>query len=393
MAVPDIGSIDYVKYTNVTRCFQIILKAAETSRTRIAEISRISKVTVSSCVDFLLDKKLICEVGFQESRRGRKPTLITVNPNAGILLGIEADVVCSKYIVTDFAGKLLEQGPIPCEVDNPETFMAQVQKLVLRICEDYPGYEHGLIGVGIALSGYYDERSGLVSYVANRASWNGYPLKANFQKIFPDIPLIVNRLANAGAICEGFLDTSLLNNDSIAFLHCSWGLGVGIYQNRPGKPGLINGSSRFGHTTINYNGRLCSCGNRGCLESYASLRALYRKIFPERSISSHCIDDLTACFDQKDPALLTALDEIVLYLSIGLSNVVNAYQPRKIYIGGLIQLFLTEENLTQIRRSVEATVPDVFRQDLQIELPAHGIYSALYGCIGDVRNRILQFVF
>ena len=51
--------------------------------------------------------------------------------------------------------------------------------------------------------------------------------------------------------------------------------------------------------------------------------------FPERSISSHCIDDLTACFDQKDPALLTALDEIVLYLSIGLSNVVNAYQPRK----------------------------------------------------------------
>ena len=173
MAVPDIGSIDYVKYTNVTRCFQIILKASETSRTRIAEISRISKVTVSSCVDFLLDKKLICEVGFQESRRGRKPTLITVNPNAGILLGIEADVVYSKYIVTDFAGKLLEQGPIPCEVDNPETFMAQVQKLVLRICEDYPGYEHGLIGVGIALSGYYDERSGLVSYVANRASWNG----------------------------------------------------------------------------------------------------------------------------------------------------------------------------------------------------------------------------
>ena len=83
MAVPDIGSIDYVKYTNVTRCFQIILKAAETSRTRIAEISRISKVTVSSCVDFLLDKKLICEVGFQESRRGRKPTLITVIPMPG----------------------------------------------------------------------------------------------------------------------------------------------------------------------------------------------------------------------------------------------------------------------------------------------------------------------
>lgn len=91
--------------------------------------------------------------------------------------------------------------------------------------------------------------------------------------------------------------------------------------------------------------------------------------------------------------MLAALDEIILYLSIGLSNVVNAYQPRKIYIGGLIQLFLTEENLTQIRRSVEAAVPDVFRQDLQIELPAHGIYSALYGCIGDVRNRILQFVF
>ena len=168
----------------------------------------------------------------------------------------------------------------------------------------------------------------------------------------------------------------------------------GIYQNRPGKPGLINGSSRFGHTTINYNGRLCSCGNRGCLESYASLRALYRKIFPERSISSHCIDDLTACFDQKDPALLTALDEIVLYLSIGLSNVVNAYQPRKIYIGGLIQLFLTEENLTQIRRSVEATVPGVTSVRIfRSSFPHTGYYSALYGCIGDVRNRILQFVF
>lgn len=72
MAVPDIGSIDYVKYTNVTRCFQIILKAAETSRTRIAEISRISKVTVSSCVDFLLDKKLICEVWLPGIPPGKK---------------------------------------------------------------------------------------------------------------------------------------------------------------------------------------------------------------------------------------------------------------------------------------------------------------------------------
>lgn len=391
MFVPEVGSIDYVKYLNVSRVLRLILHHQPISRTQLAEMSGLSKVTVSSCVDCLLEKQLIKQSGFGDVKRGRPRIQLCANERAGILVGVEAAVTHNRLIVTDFSGTLLEDKDLPGMLQGPHEFMRELAGELFRIYAVYTGYVHSLMGVGLSLFGHYSQTTGCIEYVASRKDWAGFPIQAEFQKYFPDLPLCCDRMSNLsamGELCFGARDL----NHMLAFLACSWGIGVGMFRYVEAAQELQSIPSRFGHTIIHVGGKLCSCGNLGCLEAYASTRALFEEIYPGEPASRERLNELLLRDQSGDHLVNGAVDRTLSYLAVGAANLINAYRPQELCIGGFMQSFLTEERLSALRISVEQMVPEVFRHNVTITTPQLGNLSSLYGCVASIRNRVLEYI-
>ena len=147
-----------------------LLKSQPTSRAELAKLCGFSKVTASSCVDWLLDKGLVQELGVTEIRRGRPPMLLSVNGAAGVLVGIEADKISSKIAVTDLAGSLLERHDLPAIDSDPQKFVGQVSHYLMQFRKAYADRRLGVAGVGFAIVGSYNQEEGIIEYVANQTN-------------------------------------------------------------------------------------------------------------------------------------------------------------------------------------------------------------------------------
>lgn len=116
------------------------------------------------------------------------------------------------------------------------------------------------------------------------------------------------------------------------------GTGIGgavIYNNKLLEPNGVPGFE-FSHTIIQKNGNLCNCGKRGCFETYASLKRFKEKISKEFNLNS--LDgDIIREFIRNNPdnsTLKYMINNYVEDLSIGISNIINIFEPDAICIGG-----------------------------------------------------------
>lgn len=365
-----------------------LLASQPASRVQLAKQCGFSKVTASHCVEWLLEKGLVQELGVTEIRRGRPPMLLSVSGEAGVLVGIEADKISSKIAVVDLAGSLLERHDLPAIEADPRKFVDQVSGHLKLFQEKYADRRLGVMGIGFAIVGAYNQEEGVIEYVANQMEWNHYPFRLEMLKMNQNIPYLVSQIARAsarGEVCFG----NKRGPGYLAFISANWGTGVGLYDRDSGESPL---ETRFGHATIDYQGKPCICGNRGCLEAYASIRTLFERFYPGQTPSGHQFQILVERLWAGDPAVTEAVEEMAAYLAIGIVNVINAYNPREICIGGLLGFLITEPVLAAIQRRVQEMVPPHFRRNLRITVSSLGDMAAVYGCVAMVRERLPELL-
>jgi predicted NBD/HSP70 family sugar kinase len=137
------------------------------------------------------------------------------------------------------------------------------------------------------------------------------------------------------------------------------------------------------------NGKKCSCGNKGCWEAYASVVALYELIDPEALANqplvpfSHILERI----ERLDPVCLSAVYELGHYLGIGLVNVINAYFPRTICIGGYLGM-IGALLLNSVRTVLAERIPDYFLEDFNLFCSHLGEDGAAYGAISLVIEHL-----
>jgi len=134
-----------------------------------------------------------------------------------------------------------------------------------------------------------------------------------------------------------------------------------------------------GHMSIESDGRLCSCGSRGCWELYASERAYaYAAESGQPSLPAETTPELTAYARSGDPVVLSLYQEIGRRLGIGITNLVNGFNPEKIVVGG---------PLTEAKEWIEPSMLDTIaeralpyhRRELAVSFSELGSRSAVLG--------------
>lgn len=203
-------------------------------------------------------------------------------------------------------------------------------------------YDNNIIGIGFGIAGIIDRKNGVVISSPNIPLIDGFRIKEIFTKEF-SLPVEIENDANAYALGEKLIGSGKDFNNFIVFT-LGTGLGSGVIY----KGKVFEGAVEAGHMVIEPEGRFCTCGSFGCLESYASGRGVVDKVISslEKGAESILRGVYNGNFYKITPEIVykTALDGDALcrevfretgrYLGIGIANLVNIFSPEAVIIGG-----------------------------------------------------------
>lgn len=199
--------------------------------------------------------------------------------------------------------------------------------------------------IGIGIPGIADVKGDNIIYCTN-LHWSNVPLGKNLRRKF-NIPINIENDATIAGIAEAALGVTKGYSNSV-FITLGTGVGGGIIINHKVHAGNHGIASEIGHMIVGENFYDCNCGNNGCLETFASSRAIQKYVINE--IENGCNDTLILsrvnnieeidarlifqCAKLGDRLSNKAVDRMVKYFTIGIANIINIIDPDIIAIGG-----------------------------------------------------------
>ncbi|MGH9511169.1 MAG: ROK family protein [Terriglobales bacterium] len=193
-------------------------------------------------------------------------------PNFSI--GVDLGGTNLRIAAVDENGTLLEKVTLGTEVSRGRApVIANMCEAIHRLSQGYEGAST-LLGVGIGVPGIIDVQTGVMRGAANLPGWAGASVKAEIEGCLR-APVMLENDANMAALGEKWLGAGR-NVAHLAALTLGTGVGGGLVFNGRIWSGMTGMAGEVGHTTVEPDGVQCGCGNRGCLEQYASATAIVR---------------------------------------------------------------------------------------------------------------------
>jgi glucokinase len=193
-------------------------------------------------------------------------------PNFSI--GVDLGGTNLRIAAVDEHGNLMEKVTLGVKtIVGRDEVLNQMSEAIEQAKQKYRS-AGSLLGVGVGLPGIIDMQTGLMRESPNLPGWAEYPVRAEIEKRMGATVILEND-ANAAALGEKWLGAARHVGD---MLMITLGTGVGGGMVLGGKiwHGMTGMAGEFGHMTIEPEGPLCGCGNRGCLEQYSSATAVVR---------------------------------------------------------------------------------------------------------------------
>lgn len=398
------GAQAQVRETNLSLIMQRLHEQHALSRAALADITGLNKSTVSSLVQQLMEMSFVHEVGLNSGGVGRPSMQLEFNPEAGIMVSCELGVDFISAICTTFAAEVIWRHKESTRGLLDQT--AIIHQLLALLHEALrSGRRHcpqcgPLMGLALGVPGLVDRANGTLLFAPN-LGWRDVALRDYLAESFAGVPVFVDNEANMAALGENLFGAARGYRD-VLFISAGVGLGGAIVRSDQLVRGTTGFAGEFGHMTVDPDGELCNCGNRGCWETCVSQSAVFRHI--RRSIAQgrdsllllltgSNLDQLSIplvveAARSGDSVALDALARVGEALGTGLASLVNALNPDLVVFGGILSLggeFLmpvVEQVLRQraLRWNAEAT---------RLILARHGVDACVMGGIATIFQAIL----
>lgn len=356
-----------LKRINRTVLLRLLIVQPELSRARLAQESGLTKSTVSALVRELLDENWLSEANgpVAASGMGRPSTPLRINGNVRVLIGVEIAVECLRIVCVSLTGYVISQAEEPLNSTQPDSVCKQTAQLVLALCAKLQAAKLQLSGVGVCLPGTINDDSGIVRFAPN-LGWRGVGFLNMLCTAFSSAGVPATRVhlqndADAAALGE-YEFTSGKSEDPLIFINCDVGVGAGIVLNDGLFTGAVGMAGEIGHSILQVNGPLCSCGRSGCAEAFIGSRAL----------RTH-----------------SQIDRAGQFLGVLIQNLDVTFNPRTIVIGGKSCVDLPDlmacaiGTLTGYAQRAGMPMP-------KVRAARYGLQAAAVGAAALVLHRILR---
>lgn len=320
------GDLALIKKMNTSIVLDAVLKYAPLSRAQISELTGLNKATVSSLVQDLIDSHLVIESGPGQSSGGRKPVILLFNGTAGYAVGIDLGVNYIRGSLVDLEGNVIDEQQRALKQHDAEFAINQLAECIEMLISKAPESPYGIVGIGVGVPGIVDAH-GTILFAPN-LKWRQVELQKLLEERF-NMPVTIDNEANAGAQGEQKYGAGRGIRNQI-YVSVGIGIGTGIILDKHLYKGASGFSGELGHLSIEYDGKPCSCGNRGCWELYASENALLERA---ALLGYDNLDDLLLAAADGDEKVRELIHSIGDYLGAGIANIVNVFNPDVVIIG------------------------------------------------------------
>jgi len=299
------------------------------------------------------------------------------------VIGIDLGGTNTKFGIIDRGGKLASSGTLPTPASGGRRTLLDHLKKIAAVCLRAPcDTGSAPAALGVATAGWVDPHSGVVVYATeNLPGWTGTNLKKELAEAV-HIPVAVENDANALAVAEKAFGRAR-HADTFVCFTLGTGVGGGCYTHGRLHRGAHFFANGLGHIQLDPAGPPCTCGQRGCLETYTNAAALMRYA---AGCGFATPEEVIRAANAGDAAAQTALREYARNLARGCASVVHLLDPEMIVLsGGLAQdnpQLLTDLS-DELSRHVMAWEP----RGLKIEASPLGYYAGVLGaaaCAFDV---------
>jgi predicted NBD/HSP70 family sugar kinase/biotin operon repressor len=372
---------------NRSRVLRELALLGKTSRAEIARRTGLSRTTVSSIVAELQRSGLVTEPQPENGHvtsGGRPPTVIALDAGAGVAAGIDFGKRHLAVAVSDLGHTVLSEKWRDMDEDyTAQDGIARALDLFESTLAESGASHAEVIGVGIGLPGPLHVPTGTVGSATILPGWAGVRVVEEIERRL-SLPVYVENDANLGALAEGMWGSGRTCT-TFVYLKVATGVGAGLITHS----GLVHGAGgtagEIGHVTVDDDGDICRCGNRGCLETLASAPAVARMLEPGLG-TTLAPDEIVERARQGDPACSRALADAGRHLGAAAATLCNLFNPERIAVGGTLGA-ADELLLEPLRESVRLRAIASAAEDVEIVPAELGERAELLGAVALVLDK------
>lgn len=344
------GDAAFIKKINRSLIIKEIVKAGMISRADLSKVTNLTRATISAQVADLLDEGLIVETQLEHYSVGRKPIMLSLNGPAGYALGIDLDYGQIAFTLTDLLGKPVSSNIIKIHTTDYTDILKILIEQINEYKAEYSDSRYGIVGVVIAIHGLVSKEE--VIHFVPRMRWHDINLK-DALKTQIGINVYVENNANLSSLAERVFVHHETDNLLCATLYS--GIGLGMMMDNEFFRGHDGFAGEAGHMIIVPEGKPCNCGNKGCWEKYSAESGIFEYLSESRQIKNVTYDHIQTWLDEGDEEVHALMENFIYYLSIGLNNMINMYNPDMLVLDSEL-LRMYPNSLNNIKGNLHSSI-------------------------------------
>lgn len=323
------GSQASLREANRERVLGAVRRSGALTQVEIATVSGLSAATVSNMVREL-DQLGLVELS-PSIRNGRRAVLVSLPSGGGLLAGVafgERDV---RVAIASRSCQILAQQVMPLQADHvADDGMERAARLLADLAVEAGGSVEDIGAIGFGLPAPVDTVTGQAGSDAVLPGWRGVNV-AEAMSGHLRAPVALDNTANLAALGE-LRDGALRGVRHGCYLKYSYGVGAGIVLGGEVFRGSAGTAGEIGHLTIDENGPICRCGNRGCLDTFVGSRSLLSSL-----AASHGplrLRDVITRALAGDLGCRRVVEDAGRRVGVAAAGLVNLFNPEVIVVGG-----------------------------------------------------------
>lgn len=387
-------NLEDVQEINRSLVLRLIRRFKVCSRANIAKETGLRQATISNIVNDLIDWGLVKETGIIEGEKGRRSIGVTLNIEKYKVIGLRLTRNYCTIGLFDLFGNSYDIRNLPINILNGSKIaLESIEKSISKIIKERT--EDKIIGLGIAIPGPFFKSEGRIGLMSEFPGWENINLEEEIKSL-SSLPVYLEHDANAGALVSWLARPNHKIVGTMVYIAAGQGIGAGIIIDGKLFRGSLGIAGEIGHMSIDYNGLNCECGLKGCLEQYCSTIAIVKqaksnlKDYPESILNKdYSLEAIIEAVNKNDKYAQEVFEKSAWYLSIGIANVVNCFNPDVVVIGDELIKF-GPRLLDYLNNTVKKFILPAIYKELTIELSTFQKDPALIGAGALVIDNILH---
>jgi predicted NBD/HSP70 family sugar kinase len=243
------------------------------SRADLARKTSLTIQTISNIVAELEDSGLLMGGKTTRNPRGQPSIPYSINPDGGAAFGFHLARHRVIGLLSDLNGKILAQEEVKAETSDPGSVSPIVERCIEHMLSSAGVDPEKIFGIGVAVPARFGLGTLTREGPTGLPAWDDEAARETFRSALP-FPAFIENDAVAAAIGEHEYGVAK-GIDNFVLLFLEEGLGASLFLNGSVFKGASLSAGEIGHMVMDPDGKLCPCGNKGCLERYVSLQAAF----------------------------------------------------------------------------------------------------------------------